>query len=164
MALVAKCRTRPETGLSGLQLWSLKTELNMNVRSVFKQRPSRGLAAAALAACLFSPAVAAAQAPSPINVEGPAPIKVEGPAADRMVAEWMLRMGGSIVLEGQRKPITDLADLPTADFRIHTLNFTGITMYAASLQDELRKLQPLPHLKELYINGRLWYYQPAPRV
>src|SRR5688500_13759720 len=76
----------------------------------------------------------------------------------------MLRMGGSIVLEGQRKPITDLADLPTADFRIHTLNFTGITMYAASLQDELRRLPALPHLKELYINGRLWYDQPAPRV
>ena len=81
-----------------------------------------------------------------------------------MVAEWMLRMGGSIVLEGQRKPITDLADLPAADFRIHALNFTGITMYAASLQDELRRLPALPHLKELYINGRLWYDQPAPRV
>ena len=93
-----------------------------------------------------------------------APRKIDGPAADRMVAEWMLRMGGSIVLEGQRKPITDLADLPTADFRIHTLNFTGITMYAASLQDELRRLPALPHLKELYINGRLWYDQPAPRV
>ena len=73
-------------------------------------------------------------------------------------------MGGSVVLEGQRKPISDLADLPTTDFRIHTLNFTGITMYAASLQDELRRLPALPHLKELYINGRLWYSQPAPRV
>ena len=95
---------------------------------------------------------------------GAAPGEIVGPAADRMVAEWMLRMGGSIVLEGQRKPITDLADLPTTDFRIHTLNFTGITMYAASLQDELRRLPALPHLKELYINGRLWYDQPAPRV
>jgi internalin A len=85
-------------------------------------------------------------------------------APDRIWAEWMLRMGGAVVLEGQRKPITDLADLPAADFRIHTLNFTGVTMYAASLQDELRHLPPLPHLKELYINGRLWYDQPAPRV
>ena len=73
-------------------------------------------------------------------------------------------MGGSVVLEGQRKPIYDLADLPTTDFRIHALNFTGITMYAASMQDELRRLPALPHLKELYINGRLWYDQPAPRV
>src|SRR5688572_3064718 len=86
------------------------------------------------------------------------------PSADRIVAEWMLRMGGSVVLEGQRKPIVDPADLPASDFRIHALNFTGITMYAASLQDELRRLPALPHLKELYINGRLWYDQPAPRV
>src|SRR5215470_10724463 len=83
---------------------------------------------------------------------------------DRIWAEWMLRMGGSVVLEGQRKPITDLTNLPTTDFHIHTLDFTGITMYAASLQDELRHLPPLRHLKELYINGRLWYDQPAPRL
>ena len=37
-------------------------------------------------------------------------------------------MGGAVVLDGQRKPITDLADLPLTDFRIHTLNFTGVTM------------------------------------
>ncbi len=145
----------------------------MTVRSVFPPEFSRYLAATALAAGLLAPAaVASAQqststgaapAASP-TIDGARPGKIEGPAADRMVAEWMLRMGGSIVLEGQRKPITDLADLPATDFRIHTLNFTGITMYAASLQDELRRLPPLPHLKELYINGRLWYDQPAPRV
>jgi hypothetical protein len=106
--------------------------------------------AAALAVFLLLPCagVATAQAPSP----------------DRIVAEWMVRMGGSVVLDGQRKPIADLADLPAGDFRVYALNFTGITMYAASLQDELRRLPALPHLKELYINGRLWYDQPAPRV
>jgi Leucine-rich repeat (LRR) protein len=85
-------------------------------------------------------------------------------SADRMWAEWMLRMGGSVVLEGQKRPVTDLSELPTTTFRLHTLNFTGITTYAASLQDELRHLPPLPHLKELYLNGRLWYDQPAPRL
>jgi hypothetical protein len=30
-----------------------------------------------------------------------------------MVAEWMIRMGGSVVLEGQRRPIADLAELAT---------------------------------------------------
>ncbi|MEO5742504.1 MAG: hypothetical protein ABIS29_18105, partial [Vicinamibacterales bacterium] len=136
----------------------------MNVRSVFQQKRGPRLAAATLVACLLTPAALAAQEPIPDKPQGSAPARVEGPAADRMVAEWMLRMGGSIVLEGQRKPITDLADLPPTDFRIHALNFTGITMYAASLQDELRRLPALPHLKELYINGRLWYDQPAPRV
>ena len=85
-------------------------------------------------------------------------------STDRMWAEWMLRMGGSVVLEGQRKPTTDLSELPTTDFRLHTVNFTGITMYAASFQDELRHLPPLPRLKELYLNGRMWYDQPAPRL
>src|SRR5258705_6214811 len=67
---------------------------------------------------------------------------------DRIVAEWMLRMGGSVVLEGQRRPIADLAALPTTDFRLHTLNFTGITQWGSALEDELRRLPPLPHLKE----------------
>src|ERR1043165_9264335 len=83
---------------------------------------------------------------------------------DRIVAEWMLRMGGSVVLEGQHRPITDLAELPASDFRVHTLNFTGITQWGSGLEDELRRLPPLPHLKELYVNGRLWYDQPAPRL
>ena len=143
----------------------------MTVRSLFHQKPCRRVAAAALAVCLSAAGVSRAQDSTEKpgetvldKVDVSRPKTIVGPAADRMVAEWMLRMGGSIVLEGQRKPITDLVDLPATDFRIHTLNFTGITMYAASLQDELRKLPPIPHLKELYINGRLWYDQPAPRV
>jgi Leucine-rich repeat (LRR) protein len=100
----------------------------------------------------------------PATSQPAAPPPPQQIASDRIWAEWMLRMGGAVVLEGQQKLIADLADLPTTDFRIHTLNFTGITMYGASLQDELRHLPPLPHLKELYINGRLWYDQPAPRL
>ena len=86
------------------------------------------------------------------------------PSADRMVAEWMLRMGGSVVLEGQRKPITDLADLPDdrlphsyAEFHRHH----DVRRVAAG---RAAPAPALPHLKELYINGRLWYDQPAPRV
>ena len=83
---------------------------------------------------------------------------------DRMVAEWMVRMGGSVVLEGQHKPISDLAQLPTSDFYIHSLNFTGITQWAFALDDELRRLPQLKHVKEVYINGRLWYDQPVSLV
>src|SRR5438552_2452283 len=83
---------------------------------------------------------------------------------DRIVAEWAVRMGGSVVLEGQRKAITDLADLPATDFHVHTLNFTGITQWASALEDEMRRLPPLSHLKEVYVNGRLWYDQPIPLV
>ena len=107
----------------------------MNFRSVFRRKTSRRLAAVTCAAYLACVSPARAQdevAEKDEIADKPvvgAPIKIEGPAADRMVAEWMLRMGGTIVLEGQRKPITDLADLPTADFRIHALNFTGIKTY-----------------------------------
>ena len=80
------------------------------------------LAAGALVLCLLVPFAGVAHAQ-----------QATGPSPDRIVAEWMVRMGGSVVLTGQRKPIYDLADLPTTDFRIHALNFTGITMYAASL-------------------------------
>src|SRR3989442_6537325 len=83
---------------------------------------------------------------------------------DRVVAEWMLRMGGSVVLEGQRRPITDLAELPTSDFRLHTLNFSGVTQWAFALENELKRLPQIPHIKELYVNSRLWYDQPVPLV
>jgi len=92
------------------------------------------------------------------------PLMAQDASADRVVAEWMLRMGGSVILEGQRRPITDLADLPTSDFRLHTLNFSGVTQWAFALQDELKRLPPIPHLKEIYVNGRLWYDQPVPIV
>lgn len=48
-------------------------------------------------------------------------------SADRMVAERMLRMGGSVIIEGQRNPVSDLSDLPRTDFQVRGLNFTGIT-------------------------------------
>ena len=93
-----------------------------------------------------------------------APALAQDASPDRMVAEWMLRMGGSIVVEGQHKAIFDLTELPTSDFYIHTLNFTGITQWAFALEDELRRLPPLKHVKEVYINGRLWYDQPVSLV
>src|SRR5690349_7033225 len=85
-------------------------------------------------------------------------------SSDRIVAEWMVRMGGSVVLEGQHRPVSDLAELPTPDFYVHTLNFTGITQWAFALEDELRRLPPLKHVKEVYVNGRLWYDQPVSLV
>src|SRR5436190_14265856 len=111
---------------------------------------NRHLTQAPLLACLLAWAMAPAWA--------------QEASPDRIVAEWMLRMGGSVVLEGQPRPITDLADLPTSDFHLHTLNFTGVTQWAFALEDELKRLPPLPHLKEVYVNGRLWYDQPVPLV
>src|SRR5262245_23790455 len=80
---------------------------------------------------------------------------------DRMWAEWTLRMGGRVVLEGQKQPIEDLAALPDTDFRIHTLDLVAVTFWAYGLRDEVSRLPALPHLKELYVSGRIWYGQPV---
>ena len=47
---------------------------------------------------------------------------------------------------------------------MHTLDLVGVSMGAWGLKDELSRLPPIPHLKELYINGRLWYNQPVSLV
>src|SRR5437762_6360107 len=86
------------------------------------------------------------------------------PSPDRVVAERVLRLGGAVILAGQRVPIRDLDDLPTTDFRVQTLDLVGVSMGAWGLKDELSRLPPLPHLKELYLNGRLWYNQPMSLV
>src|SRR5687767_6836612 len=83
---------------------------------------------------------------------------------DRLVAEWALRLGGQVVLEGQNRPISDLDELPATEFRIRTLDLVGITLSAPALKEELTRVPKLPHLKELYLNGRLWYGQPATLV
>ena len=68
------------------------------------------------------------------------PALAQDASPDRLVAEWMLRMGGSVVLEGQHTSISDVANLPSSDFYVQTLNFTGITQWASALEDELRRL------------------------
>src|SRR5213592_2062978 len=88
----------------------------------------------------------------------------QGGAADRVVAERVLRLGGAVVLEGQQQPILDLDELPDTDFRLHTLDLVGVSMGAWGLKDEPSRLPAIPRLKELYINGRLWYNQPASLV
>src|SRR5262245_27791969 len=83
---------------------------------------------------------------------------------DRIAAERVLRLGGAVILDGQRDPIRDLDELPAGDFHIRTLDLVGVSMGAWGLKDELSRLPPLPHLKELYVNGRLWYNQPMSLV
>ena len=58
----------------------------------------------------------------------------QGIAPDRMVAEWVLRMGGSVIPEGQRAAIGDITQLPPGDFHIHTLNLSGVTIADANIQ------------------------------
>src|SRR5260370_2188981 len=86
--------------------------------------------------------------------------QAQSPSPDRVVAEWMLRMGGSVVLEGQHRAISDLAELPASDFQIRTLNFTGITQWAFALEDELRRLPPPKHGPAAHVNRQVGHRPP----
>src|SRR5579864_3988981 len=79
-------------------------------------------------------------------------------ASDRSVAEWVLRAGGSVVVEGDHTPIWDIARLPAKDFQIEAINLIDVLMQP----DELKNLSGLASLKELYLCGRTWHSRPVP--
>jgi Leucine rich repeat len=72
---------------------------------------------------------------------------------DRSVAEWVLRVGGSVILEGERVPIRDVVNLPSKAFRLHTIDLID----ALIQPDEVKNFGGLSHLKELYLSGRTWH-------
>src|SRR5436190_21094587 len=75
-----------------------------------------------------------------------------GETADRAAAEWVLRLGGRVTVEGLRRPIADLADVPSADFRIEAIDLVG----TLAEPKELEKLKDLTHLRELLLPGPMW--------
>src|SRR5262245_12836770 len=77
-------------------------------------------------------------------------------ANDRPVAEWVLRMGGSVIVEGSSSRINELASLPAGDFRLHTVRLINTVVPPKDFQ----RLSGLEHLKELYISGRSWHSMP----
>lgn len=83
--------------------------------------------------------------------------RIAEPVQDRAVAEWTLRAGGSIAISGRPGMIWDVADLPSGEIRLHTLNLVGTVVPIA----ELAKIAGLAHLKELYLSGRFWRNVPV---
>src|SRR5579864_140450 len=75
-----------------------------------------------------------------------------GEPADRAAAEWVLRLGGKVTLEGRGRPVTDLADLPAPDFRLESIDLVG----TLAEPQELEKLKDLTHLRELFLAGPMW--------
>ncbi len=82
--------------------------------------------------------------------------RLKGPS-DRAVAEWVLRLGGFVTVEGRPERLWDVTALPADEFRLHTVNLVGVVVPL----DELAKLEGLTHLKELYLSGRFWHNVPA---
>src|SRR5688572_10214242 len=76
-------------------------------------------------------------------------------AGQRDTAEWVIRNGGRVVLEGSRTPIRDLLALPDGEIHI-----TGVDLFGTLVPStELSKLSDLPGLKELYLPGPM--FNPA---
>lgn len=78
------------------------------------------------------------------------PLRAAAPLPDRAVAEWVLRAGGSVIVEGSPRRYWNVGDLPRPDFRLHTVNLVGVLMDPG----EFEKLRGLAHLRELYMSGR----------
>ena len=72
--------------------------------------------------------------------------------AERDVAEWILRIGGSVIVEGNPRVITRLTDLPAGELRVRTANLVGTLMEPA----ELARIGRLTGLRELLLPGPSW--------
>src|SRR5688500_4700089 len=79
-------------------------------------------------------------------------LSIAAAEADREVAPWALRMGGSVVLEGETKRIRDVAVLPDSDFRIVILNMIGTNMHPPHME----AFAKLTALRELHVPGPMW--------
>ncbi|HEX8998571.1 MAG TPA: hypothetical protein VGB07_01655, partial [Blastocatellia bacterium] len=79
-------------------------------------------------------------------------VHVTATTPERDIAEWVIRQGGRVILEADRRPITDITQLPTGELRITGVDLTGTLM----LPQDLEKLASLAHLKELYLPGPVW--------
>src|SRR6476660_2554300 len=73
-------------------------------------------------------------------------------ATEREVAEWVLRWEGSLILEGSNEHIRNLSQLPPSDFHIASIDLTAAVMRPV----ELRKLEGVTHVRQLYLPGRIW--------
>src|SRR5687768_8742713 len=73
-------------------------------------------------------------------------------ATNREVAEWVIRWEGRVILEGSRKPIRQMSQIPADGFEIVGIDLTGAVMHPM----ELQKLAGLTTLRELYLPGPIW--------
>ena len=70
-------------------------------------------------------------------------------ATDREAAEWVIRKGGRVMVDGGRRPIGLLADLPAGALQVTGVDLTGTVLEPK----ELEHLAGLEHVRELYLPG-----------
>ncbi len=71
---------------------------------------------------------------------------------ERQVAEWVVRAGGRVMVNGQRQPIGDLTKLPAAPFRVTGVDLVGTNIDPA----DLARLSGLDSLTELSLPGPIF--------
>src|SRR6058998_3270128 len=71
--------------------------------------------------------------------------------SERVVAEWIIRQGGSLTIEGRLEPIARIEDLP-AGLRICGLNLVGTLV----VPGELKRFSGLTGLRDLELPGPQW--------
>ncbi|HEX4715237.1 MAG TPA: hypothetical protein VH164_09950, partial [Ktedonobacteraceae bacterium] len=72
--------------------------------------------------------------------------------SERQVAEWVIRQGGYVTVEGRLDPIRKLEELPRGDVRVRGINLVG-TLADPS---ELKRFTGLTGLRELELPGPQW--------
>ena len=75
-------------------------------------------------------------------------------AGEREIAEWILREGGMVMVNGG-EPITSLADLPAGQWHI-----TGVDLYGTpTVPRDMKRLSELTELRQLYVSSKT--YSPS---
>src|SRR5688572_28852672 len=74
------------------------------------------------------------------------------PAEERDIALWVLRLGGTVMVDGSDKVIADTFDLPDRDFRLVVVDRHGTVTDPKALEP----LKKLKDLRELYVPARVW--------
>ena len=81
----------------------------------------------------------------------PALVAADGPS-DREIADWAIRVGGRVTIEGRAAELSDPTQLPPGAVRITGLNLTNTIIDPT----DLRKIAGLTSLRELYLPGPSW--------
>ena len=73
-------------------------------------------------------------------------------SAERKVAEWVIRVGGRVILAGTSTPVRDISQLPPGPLLI-----TGVDLTNTIIEPrELEEISGLTGLRELYLPGPSW--------
>src|SRR5688572_5047971 len=77
---------------------------------------------------------------------------VSAQESERSVAQWIIRLKGSVTLDGQTEPVRDLAKLPAGELIVTSVDLTGTLVEP----EQLVRLAGLTRLRELYLPGPMW--------